>query len=522
MKPSTPGTFKRLDYDLGHAHDLTGKRPLHPKLSEAAKHVLLPEGIVKTLWPRIRRRLDQIDASLDRWQQGLAQSALGLNAEGKFAASVGGVTISIPRQVGKTYFVSRLLIALCIEIPNLKVIWTSHHGRTTDDTFADVRSVVESQQVRAFLKRDRSGGVRSSNGQQEIRFDNGSIIMFGAREHGFGRGMTAIDIEVFDEAQKLGMKALEDMVPATNAAKNPYGGLIFLIGTPPRAVDDGGAFRSKRYAALTGASRRGMYVEISGDARKSAHSEAQYLLANPSYPSRVPKESMERMAEFLGDAESWQSEALGVWEEHLEQVRELPRWDERVGPGAPPRSRPVAYGIDRDAVDGITVMAAWHMPDDKVHIEEVLATPSMDAAVEFLVTAARVKDPIYIDAYSAAAPLLPLLEAKRRTVRKATTVDYVGACALLDDGITEGTVTHDDSTRLAGQARAVTRREVRGGGWAWKAGEEKLPIHGLSAASLAVFGARRIKRVNTTAPRSAPTGRRRTSRAKKEASEADD
>jgi len=69
------------------------------------------------------------------------------------------------------------------------------------------------------------------NGQQEITFTNGSRILFGAREGGFGRGFAGVDILVFDEAQILGQKALDDMVPAVNTAPNP---LVIRLGTPPR------------------------------------------------------------------------------------------------------------------------------------------------------------------------------------------------------------------------------------------------------------------------------------------------
>ena len=38
--------------------------------------------------------------------------------------------------------------------------------------------------------------VRAANGEQEIAFKNGSRILFGARESGFGRGFDEVDILV--------------------------------------------------------------------------------------------------------------------------------------------------------------------------------------------------------------------------------------------------------------------------------------------------------------------------------------
>jgi hypothetical protein len=73
--------------------------------------------------------------------------------------------------------------------------------------------------------------------------------MFGAREQGFGRGFDEVDIEVFDEAQILTEKALEDMIAATNQSRHPHGALLFFMGTPPRPSDPGEAFGLKREGA---------------------------------------------------------------------------------------------------------------------------------------------------------------------------------------------------------------------------------------------------------------------------------
>lgn len=112
----------------------------------------------------------------------------------------------------------------------LTVIWTTHHSRTSDETFESMRNLADTKNIAPYV-----ASVRKANGQQEIRFTNGSRIMFGAREQGFGRGFDAVDEIVFDEAQMLTGCALDAIVPTTNASPNP---LILFIGTPPSAVPD--------------------------------------------------------------------------------------------------------------------------------------------------------------------------------------------------------------------------------------------------------------------------------------------
>jgi hypothetical protein len=46
---------------------------------------------------------------------------LGKRKDGKYAATVGGVVLSIPRQVGKTFLVGMVIITLCILFPGFTV-----------------------------------------------------------------------------------------------------------------------------------------------------------------------------------------------------------------------------------------------------------------------------------------------------------------------------------------------------------------------------------------------------------------
>ena len=312
----------------------TPRRSELPKLSEAARHVVIPEGIVTSVYPRVRRRLSEVGVEFDPWQQGWATITLGCRADGKYAATVGGVTGSIPRQCGKTFTIGNLIIGLSLEFPGLTSVWTSHHLRTTTTTFRTFQGLVKRKAIAPHLLPNRSNGIREANGEQEIRFRNGSIIMFGARAQGFGRGIPEIDIEVFDEAQILGLKALEDMVPATNQAKHPHGALLFFIGTPPRPADDGEAFTSKRNKALKGKPDgevvwihgNQVYVEFSAEPGTDPDDESQYSVMNPSYPHRTPPEAMERMRENIPDDDSWNREARGIWPNNGTDIFDVVRW----------------------------------------------------------------------------------------------------------------------------------------------------------------------------------------------------
>lgn len=327
-------------------------RPSTPKLSESARHLVIPDGIVTTGFPRVKAKAKTLGLSFDPWQEGAHTVTLGKRADGKYAATVGGVVWSIARQVGKTYAIALLLVILCILFPGYKVVWTAHHARTSTSAFRTMQGLCRRKKVAPHVL-----SIRQGNGEQEITFRNGSSIMFGARAQGFGRGFDAIDAMVFDEAQILPEKALEDMVAATNQARHIHGALIFYLGTPPRPTDPSEAFTKKRSKALQEPepgelvrATRGdtIYIEMSADANGDPDDRKQWLKANPSYPTRTPEESMLRLRDNLATDEAWWREGLGRWDEKDAdaQVINLKRWAKLKEPKARrPRSAVIFLDI---------------------------------------------------------------------------------------------------------------------------------------------------------------------------------
>lgn len=329
------------------------------RLSEVARHVVVPTGIVDTLWFRVEKQCAEWGDSFDRWQDGLGQLALGLREDGTFAATVGGVTLSIPRQVAKTFVVGRIVFALCILFPNLTVLWTAHRTRTATQTFNKLKGLAQKPGVKPYMA--PGGGIRSVNGEQEFAFANGSKIMFGAREQGFGRGFDEVDIEVFDEAQILTEKALEDMVAATNQSRFEFGALLFFMGTPPRPSDPGEEFSNRRNEALAlkppdvvyAEGEDSMYVECSADPKcgkpggPSLDDAEQVMIANPSVPDRTPWMSIKRLRKQLTSEGSWRREGLGIWDDFEATKSIFPTWPDLAKP-VPEPLEVLALGVACD------------------------------------------------------------------------------------------------------------------------------------------------------------------------------
>lgn len=458
-----------------------------PRLSEVARHLVIPDRITTSVFPRVYRRLTDVGVSFDRWQQGFGQIALGCRDDGRYAASVGGVVASWPRQIGKTYTVGNLVIGLCLEFPGFRAIWTSHHNRTTTNTFRAMQSMVRARKIWPHV-----AGIRTANGEQEIVFANGSIIMFGAREQGFGRGMDKIDAEVFDEAQILGLKALEDMVPATNAAKHPHGGLVFFIGTPPRPTDDGEAFSAKRQKAIDGLTKDQVYCEISAEPDTDPNDESKYATFNPSYPHRTSLEAMQRMLENIPDQDARRREMLGIWDELNSRIISPLKWDSLTDAGPDNGTAPGSFGVA--AHDGqFSVIGCWADDEDR-HVEEVFAHLRLDLVADWVAARARRRIPVLVPNYGAAAPLLPMLQAKRVNVKSANSGDVGRGCELLVEGVAAGWLTHADQSQLADSV-AGARKKLGRDGAAWtfdlKTSTQNAPAMGIALALAGAAGARR-------------------------------
>lgn len=504
------------------------------RLSEVARHVVIPSGIVDTLWFEVEERCRDFGVEFDAWQDGLGQVILGLREDGTFAATVGGITLSIPRQVAKTFIVMCIVVALCTLFPNLTVLWTAHRTRTATSTFQKIKAMCTRPAVRAHLRAGTNQGtaIRDANGEQEIPFANGSRILFGAREQGFGRGFDEVDIEVFDEAQILTIKALEDMVAATNQSRWDRGALLFYMGTPPRPEDPGEMFAARRAEALAAKDGRpdfgeavavgdAVYVECSADARvgqpggPSLDDPHQVELSNPSFPHRTPPVSVARLRKNLPHDDAWRREGLGVWDTSARSHIIPPAaWNERRAepraPDAPPMEGRRGYAV-KFSMDGATVaLAGAVQPADGPVLVEVIEHRSMAHGTGWLVEwlAARVRDSVgvaidgkahagaLIDDLIAAGVPRPRRAADRHGLIVAPTVaEVVAANSGFLEAVIAGDMVHSGQPGLDRAVDCAERRKIgNAGGWGF-APTGNGDVTPLEAGALAMWLTRTSRRV---------------------------
>ena len=470
------------------------------RLSDVARHVVLPDGLVSTGWPAVREKCVELGIRFDVWQDGAGRIILSKNADGAYATSVGGVVISIPRQVGKTFLLGAMVFALCLLCPGLTVIWTAHRLRTAAETFQSMQGLAKRRKIAPHVEK-----IVLGSGDEEIQFKNRSRILFGARERGFGRGFSMVDVLVFDEAQILTENAIDDMVPATNQAPNP---LLLFTGTPPKPSDPSEVFEAKRAKALAGDSEGMAYIEFSADEDADPDDPSQWSKANPSFPRRTPAQAIRRMRENLTD-DSFMREALGVWDtSKTNAVIDSHSWGLCADPASMAVDRlvlAVDVAPDRSmasvALAGLRADGLWHVELDEHRqgadwvpgwLEQRCERNRLHAVVldEKNGLVERRNDRPFVVGTNIAV-----------TLASAEGQDMAIACAKFFDTVMAERLKHTDQPQV-NVALSVARKRPLAGGWAWNRKNTTSDITPVVACTLALWGAQSssVKR---------PGGRRR-------------
>lgn len=468
-----------------------------PRLSEVARAVSAPQDAVSTGWPAVRKTcVEKLGVTFDPWQEQVGSLILAKRADGSLASTVDGVGMSLPRQVGKTYLIAAMAFALSVNTPGLLVIWTAHHMATSSETFLALQGFAKRSRVAPHVRQ-----VFTGSGDEEIRFHNGSRILFGARERGFGRGIPGVDMLIFDEAQILSDKAMSNMLATMNTSRF---GLHLYVGTPPKPEDMSETFRRMREQAAAGTLIDGAWVEFGADKGADPKDRKQWARANPSYPHRTPAQSIQRLQRKLTAAD-FLREGLGIWDDAPGSSRLITadQW-EATAVTEPPRDGIKSFGV-AFSVDGLRVSVAGAMKHaDGVHVELVGAhSGSVESGVgplaDWLAERWRDTASIVIAGREGVSLVQALVDrgVSRRVLHVMSTAEYMAAGPMLLEALRDESLTHLASPgqqALDDSVATSDKKVAPSGAWRWVSTTPDGDETPTEAISVAHWGARTSKR----------------------------
>ncbi len=327
------------------------------RLTQLAKRVARPSNIVGTDWnPVAETCRTELGIDFDGWQDGMGQLLLArstpqhLHEGGILAHTVGGFHLSAMRQVGKTFWVAGSMFGLCKKYPGLLGIWTAHHSATSDETFEAIQGFANRVRVKPHID-----FIHTGSGDEEVRFFNGSRILFGARERGFGRGIPGVDVMMFDEGQIMSERALQNMIATLNTS---WLGLHIYAGTPPKPEDNSENWMRMHDEAwaigdpsvIVVDTEDMVWVEFGGDdnddplARAAARDDIRQWVKNPSFPHRTPVQAFMRLRRKLSD-EGFDREGLGLYDPSAKSIFDMNRWN-TLAVEDPPQPHRAALVLD--------------------------------------------------------------------------------------------------------------------------------------------------------------------------------
>jgi hypothetical protein len=454
----------------------------------------------------------------DDWQQVILDDWLAVGPKGRWASLKCG--LSVPRQNGKNG---------ALEIRELfgavgrgeRILHTAHQVKTAMLHFRRLKHFFGSKvndpnarypELNALVKE-----MTATHGREAIYLKNGASIEIVARSQGSGRGYT-VDVIVCDEAQDMSDDDLEALLSASSAG--PLGDPQWIFtGTPPGPRVDGSVFTRNRTEATTGG-RRGRkvsWLEWAADPKDDPADPATWEKANPGLTTgRLLFDVVE--AEYgTFSPGGFARERLGIWPEVAASARVIPgeTWAALAKPGPVNGTPPTSLAVDASHDRVLVIAACWTIPgEDRNHVEIVHLDPSGDtlAAVNWLVERARPKRiPVFIDAMSPAASMIPALKTSRVQVKQTSSGDMAKACGLLVDdassgrlshGITDENGTSSQAPLDAALAGAKKRAIGTAGGWGWDRKDPAVNIAPLVAVSLARLGASTVRPKSTSSDRS--------------------
>lgn len=439
----------------------------------------------------------KIEAPFFGWQWDTCRKIMATRPDGLWAHP--DVCLVIPRQQGKTQIIA-LRIIYGLFFLGEKIVYTAQRWQTVEDVYDRIVAIIDrrpSLARRLDPSKCPDGHTKAGN-HGEIHLTNGASLEMGPRTRAVGRGMTRIDLAIFDEAYDIKDTHKADATGAQTASDNPQ---TIYISTA--AVVD----QHPNCEVLAGQRRNGLRHEPDLYAAEwcappglSRHDPETWRLAQPSHGVTVRAREVARelrAARTATLAAIFDADWLG-WGQWPPDPDDMPRdiepdaWELLTVPTEVVRAMlvgDVCLAVERTLNRRWWCIAAGQRTNDnRVHLEVgYFRAVNIGQVATALVDLIETFDPvaIVVDAKSRAAPIAPYMVNLGYEVRVTNTPQLAVATQGIIDAVGAADITHTGQKLLTDAVDGAVTRELPRGDVVWDEVESGAAIAPLKAITLA-------------------------------------
>lgn len=402
------------------------------------------------------------------WQRECSRQLLARNPDGTWTHP--DACIICPRQNGKSeVLITRILFGI-LKLHET-IIFTAQRWTTAEDIYKRAFALIQrSPSFRKLVKK-----TTCSQGRGVIILATGGQVVFTTRSPDAGRGLTKIDLVIYDEAYSLTDGEMSALSPIQLAASDPQ--TIYTSSAVNQDIHkDGLILSSIRDRGLEGEADL-YFAEFMAPEELDRESEEAAMYANPSYGVIQTWTKIKKVMRGFSTAagrKSYDVEILGRGDwpavdevEELDPIFDLDRWRD-LAVDELPKVGHSALVIEMTPDRSQAFIAGAVRTGSKIHLELGLVGKPGPHLLNAAIGLVGRWDPValVIETYSPANSMQPELTTRGVETETANAQKLAQAFGGLEDAIEAGTVTHSGDPLIIEAIETAHKRIFQGGGWA--------------------------------------------------------
>lgn len=439
------------------------------------------------------------------WQTDMVTYINSVDEDDQWTHSDG--VVICPRQNGKSEIMVMLILHRLFEM-NQKIIFTAHEWKTAEDLYRRLEGLV----ARSKKLQRRIVKQRCSQGRGEMFLTSGAQVTFTTRSANAGRGLSKIDLLIYDEAFNLSESEISALSFTQSASDNPQT-LYTSSAVNAWMHPDGEVLSALRRRGLAGDDPLMFFAEFCAPEDADRGAPETWRLANPSYGALMTEKKVLKLMRGMNTEQgriAFDVEALGrgVWHEEASDEDFVPVISEEVRQGAvDPAPYPAGHSVlaldaspDGEFLSiaaGVKTATGFH---GTLGYHDSFDTDEAVSYVKAILDKNDNAETVLIDPKSPANTLIVPLERADVEVTKVNMPQHKQAYASFLSRLSERKWSLDDDPRIVEQLSYAKAREKDGGAmWDRYSGD----ISSLVALSFALWGAEALepeKKPERTAP----------------------